>query len=113
MTKRTAGRLVTLLSRLRPGDSSLTRVVVVAMGVEVVTPLISPSHLAHSSITDNYCMTVPPVKDLVEDRNLRDLIQSVNSNVVFHVPSVQGRSQKKDISSFQVQDRIKHVKPVL
>ena len=56
-------------------------------------------------------MTVLPVKDFVEDRNLKDLIQSVNSNV-FHVPSVTGRSQRKDISPFQVQDRIKHVKPV-
>ena len=80
--------------------------------MEVETLPISLSHPAHSSINDNYCRVIPPVKDIVEDQNFKDKTHIVNSNVVFPVPFVTGQSQRKDISPYQCQREIKHVKLV-
>ena len=73
--------------------------------MEVVTP-------AHNHTNDNYCIKAPQKKDFVEDQKLRDLTQSLNLNVVCHVSCATGPSQRKDISPFQLQKRIKSVKPV-
>ena len=80
--------------------------------MEVVTPPISLSPPAHKHTNDNYCIEVPQKKDFVEDQTLTDLTQSVNLNVVCHVPCATGPLQRKDISPFQLQKRIKSVKPV-
>ena len=111
-TRRTLDKLVTHPSHRSLGDSFLTRVVVEVVGVEVETPRFSLSPPAHSSSNDNYCIEAPQKKDFVEDQKLRDLTQSVNLNVVCHVPCATGPSQRKDISPFQLQKRIKSVKPV-
>ena len=111
-TKRNQGKPVTHPSRHSLGDSFLTRVGVRDMGVEVETPRFSLSPPAHSSSNDNCCVEAPQAKDFVEDQKLRYLTQSVSLNVVCHVPCATGPSQKKDISPFQLQKRIKSVKPV-
>ena len=111
-TKKTAGRLVTRLGHLSLGDNFPTRVEVVVVGVEVEILPISLSPPAHSSINDNYCRVIPPVKNIVEDQNFKDKTNSVNSNVVFPVLFVTGQSQRKDISPYQCQREIKHVKLV-
>ena len=75
--------------------------------MEVGTPCFSLSPPARSNSNDNYCIEAPQEKDFVEDQMLRDLTQSVNLNVVCHVPCATGLSQRKDISPFQLQKRIK------
>ena len=110
--KKEPGKPVTPPSRRSLGDSFLTRVGVGDVGVEVVTPRFSLSPPAHNSSNDNYCVEAPQTKDFVEDQKLIDLTQSVSLNVVCHVPCATGPSQKKDISPFQLQKRIKSVKPV-
>ena len=80
--------------------------------MEVGTPRFSLSPPARSNSNDNYCIEAPQEKDFVEDQKLRDLTQSVNLNVVCHVPCATGPSQRKDISPFQLPKRIKSVKPV-
>ena len=110
--KRTAGKPVTHPSHRSLGDSFLTRVGVEVVGVEVTTPRFSLSPPTRSNSNDNYCIEAPQEKDFVEYQKLRDLTQSVNLNVVCHVPCATGPSQRKDISPFQLQKRIKSVKPV-
>ena len=110
--KRTADKPVTHPSHHNLGDSFLTRVGVEVVGVEVGTPRFSLSPPARSNTNDNYCIEAPQEKDFVEDQKLRDLTQGVSLNVVCHVPCATGPSQRKDISPFQLQERIKSVKPV-
>ena len=71
------------------------------------TPRFSLSPPARSNSNDNYCIEAPQKKDFVEDQKLRDLTQSVNLNVVCHVPCATGPSQRKDISPFQLQKKNK------
>ena len=113
MTRRTADKLVTpLLSLLKLGDSFPAKVEDVIVDGEVEIPLISLNPPVHNNINDNYCTIDPPVTKPLEDQVLRQRTQTVNLNVVIPAPYVTEQSQKKDVSSHQVQKVIKCVNPV-